>query len=428
MLRLRFGAYNLAMRPAVNFIARGWSFPVPQGRVRALLLSIFLVLCATSLAAQSAGPAGAEVRRHLTSGEAALKAKDAETAAKEFRAVLALDPKNAQAHTSLGVIAFLQGDYQTASTNLRSALAVQPSLIKAQALLGICEKRLGEPGARALLEKTFPKLQDKPLRMQVGMELAGLYDQQGDLAATAAVMRSLVEMDPDNVDVLFMAQRVYSELAEETLNKLAVIAPGSARMQQVIAERLINEGDVQGAMVHYRKALEIDPRLPGVHYELAEAILEDALSDAQAQAEAEKEVEAAARMEGDTAKVECLLGRIALLHSDQDQAFAHYSRAYALDSVDVEAQIGLAKTLVIMEKPEEALKYLRMAVQADPLNAEAHYRLATVYRKLGRTEEAAKELHLFQEIKQTKDRVKELYKQMNRKPREQDDQTPDAPQ
>jgi tetratricopeptide (TPR) repeat protein len=300
--------------------------------------------------------------------------------------------------------------------------------MEAQALLGICEKRLGDPGARALLEKTFPKLQDKPLRMQVGMELAGLYDRQGDLAATAAVMRALVDLDPENVDVLFMAQRVYSELAEETLNKLAVIAPGSARMQQVIAERLINEGDVQGAIVHYRNALEIDPRLLGIHYELAEAILEDSLSDAHAQAEAEKEAEAATRMEGDNAKVQCLLGRIALLHSDKDQAYAHYSRAYALDPADVEAQIGLAKTLVIMDKPQDAMKYLRMAVQANPLNAEAHYRLATVYRKVGRMDEAAKEVHLFQEIKQTKDRVKELYKQMNRKPRDQDDQTSDVPQ
>jgi thioredoxin-like negative regulator of GroEL len=71
------------------------------------------------------------------------------------------------------------------------------------------------------------------------------------------------------------------------------------------------------------------------------------------------------------------------------------------------------------------VKYLRMAVQADPLNSEAHYRLATNCRKLGLTEEAEKELKIFQEIKQAKDRVKELYRQMNKTPREQDDQIPD---
>ena len=72
-------------------------------------------------------------------------------------------------------------------------------------------------------------------------------------------MRSLVDLDPDNVDVLFMAQRVYSELADDTLNKLAVLAPGSARMQQVIAERLVNGGDLKGAIEHYRKALADRP-------------------------------------------------------------------------------------------------------------------------------------------------------------------------
>jgi hypothetical protein len=74
------------------------------------------------------------------------------------------------------------------------------------------------------------------------LELASLYEQQGDPGATASIMRALGDLAPDNVDVLFMAQRVYSELADETLNKLAVLAPGSARMQEIIAQHLINQG------------------------------------------------------------------------------------------------------------------------------------------------------------------------------------------
>ena len=59
-----------------------------------------------------------------------------------------------------------------------------------------------------------------------------------------------------------------------------------------------------------------------------------------------------------------------------DQAFAHYQRAYQLNPNEVQAQMGLAKLLMMQEKPQEAIKYLRMAVQSDPLNGEAHYRLA----------------------------------------------------
>src|SRR5208283_3296064 len=148
------------------------------------------------------------------------------------------------------------------------------------------------------------------LRIQVGVELAGLYDREGDLDAAAAVMRSLVELDPENVDILYAAQRAYSELADDTLNKLAIVGPQSARMQQVIAERLINEGDLKGATEHYRKALEISPHLPGVRFELAEAVLESAPDDPQAQAEAEKDLETAVKTDGDSAKAECLFARI----------------------------------------------------------------------------------------------------------------------
>jgi tetratricopeptide (TPR) repeat protein len=394
-------------------------------------LVLFCTLLASALAgmaAQTGTTRTAAIHDHLQKAAQYLKANDPKSAVAEFDAVLALDPKNAEAYTNLGVIAFFQRDYRNGSQYLRKALVIEPSLQKTQALLGICEKRLGNPSARALLEKSFAQLKDKRLRLQVGLELAGLYDEQGDAGAMASVMRSLVDLDPDNVDVLFMAQRVYSELADDTLNKLAVLAPGSARMQQVIAERLINGGDLKGAIDHYRRALEIDPRLPGVHFELGEAILESSPSDAGTQAEAQKELEAAVAVDGDTAKTECEFGRIASAQSKPDQALAHYQRAYQLSPNEVQAQMGLAKLLMTQEKPQEAIKYLRMAVQSDPLNGEAHYRLALACRDLNLTDEAEKEMHLFQEIKKTKDQVKELYHQMNRQPKAEANQGSDNAQ
>jgi tetratricopeptide (TPR) repeat protein len=380
------------------------------------------------IAAQTGTSNSAAIHDHLHKAADYLKANDPGSAVKEFDAVLAIDPKNAEAFANLGVIAFLQRDYQTASQYLRNALAIDPSLVKTQALLGLCERRLGQHSAQERLEKAFSKLKEKNLQIQVGMELANIYYQQDNLDRTASMMRSLVDIDPDNIEILYMAQRVYADLADETLNKLAILAPGSARMQQVIAERLINEGDLKGATAHYRKALEMDPRLPGVHYELGEAILESSPNDPQVQAEAEKELETAVKLDGDSARTECIFARIAARRSDPDGAYAHYSRAFALNPGEPEAQIGLARLLTDREKPQEAVKYLRMAVQSDPLNGEAHYRLASVCRGLGLQDEAARELRLFQEIKQTKDGLKELYRQMNKKPPGQEDLIPDAKQ
>ncbi len=403
-------AFDVGTSPVV-VVNRVWRI---CGRLLVFVFG-FLAGAIAVVAAQTGNSRAAEIHEHIRKAEAYLKANDPNSAVKEFDAVLTLDAKNAEAFANLGVIAFFQRDYQTASQNFHKALAIDPSLAKTRALLGICRRRMGDPAARAMLEKSFATLTDKPLRLQVGRELALLYDQQGDPGATAAVMRTLVDLDPDNVEVLFMAQRVYSELADDTLNKLAVLAPGSARMQQVIAERLVNAGDVKGAIDHYRKALQIDPRLPGVHFELGEAILQSAAGNAGTQAEAQKEFEVALNVDGDSAKTECQLGSIALSQSLMDEALAHYQRAYQINPNEVQAQMGLAKVLMVQEKPKEAIGYLRMAVQADPLNGAAHYQLGIAYRRLQMQDMARKELQLSQEIKKTKDQVEELYRQMNRK-------------
>jgi tetratricopeptide (TPR) repeat protein len=252
------------------------------------------------------------------------------------------------------------------------------------------------------------------------VELADVYYQNGDLDRTLPVVHELVELAPDNADILFFAQRIYSEAADDTMNKLALIAPDSARMQQLIAERLINAGDLNGAIEHYRKALAADPRLPGMHFELAEAILEGS-NQAAAQVDAVKELDAAVSGEGDNSRIECTYGRIAALQSKFDEALEHYQRAYKMDPSSGEAQLGMGKSLADENQPEEALKYLRMAVQTDPMNASAHYRLARVCHDLHLDEEAQKETKLFQEIRQAKDRVAQLYREMNRRPEPEDD-------
>ena len=368
-----------------------------------------------------------QIQGHFRQAAADLNANNPKAAIEEYSAILALDPKNAEGLANRGALNFLRGDCKSAEPDFRAALASNSSLAKATAMLALCENRMGERGAQAHLENAFAKLKEKHLREQVGTALVGLYFQQGDDERAANVAQSLVAMDPDNADILYMAQLVYSELADDTLNKLTVVAPGSARMQQVIAEHLVNGGNLKEAIEHYKKSLELDPRLAGVRFELAEAILESAKTDPATQAQAQAVLEEAARAEGDSAKIEAEMGRIAMLASDNSSAEAHYRRALEIDPGELVAQIGLGHVLMSVGKNEEAMKHLREAVTADPLNSEAHYRLGTVYRKLHMDAEAERELKLFQEIKKTDDQVKEIYRQMNKRPKfEEEDQLPDA--
>jgi tetratricopeptide (TPR) repeat protein len=389
-------------------------------RGQAFLLALLLVcVCPGGARAQTA-PSNAALAGDLERGQAALKAKDSAAAAEAFRDALKIDPKNAEAHANLGALAFFKGDCAAAMPELKSALESAPTLENAKGLVAICEKRVGDRNATADLEAAFGALHEPKLRVQVGVELADLYYQNGDLDRTLPVVHQLVELAPDNADLLFFAQRIYSEMADDTMNKLALLAPDSARMQQLIAEKLINAGDLNGAIEHYRKALAADPRLPGLHFELAEAILEGG-NDAAAQTAARAELDAAAKTEGDSARIECAYGRIAALAGNFAEAGEHYRHALAMDAASGEAQLGLGKALADQGQPQEAVKYLRMAVASDPMNASAHYRLARVCRALNLDDEARKQTQFYQEIRAAKDHVAQLYRQMNRRPEAEDD-------
>jgi tetratricopeptide (TPR) repeat protein len=378
----------------------------------AFRLVICFLLAASSLA-QSPPNQQQQIETHIRQAREFLKDNRTELAAREFSAILALDPNNVDARGNLGVLLFFRGDYAQAAPHLRAVVKAQPALAKIQALLGMCEKRTGDTArAETDLRESFPRLEEEKLKVEAGMELIELYYAGGNLEKAAGVVGLLRQLKPADPDILYTAYRIYSTLADETMLGVAMSASGSSRMHQIMAHELARQGNAEGAIAHYREALKSDPKLPGAHFELGEMLTVASDPDA-----AQKEYEAAVATNPYDEKSECRLGDSAFHASDLKAASAHYTRALQLQPNDADAHVGMAKVLIAMNQPEKAQPLLERAAKLEPFDAPTHYHLSMVYRGLGRTGDSRRELAEFQRLKDMKEKLKETYREMRLQPK-----------
>ncbi len=340
-----------------------------------------------------------------------LQQKRPDLAIPEFEAAVQLAPDDVEIQGNLGVLLFFSGKPADAIPHLRFAVEKQPDLAKIQGILGIAELHTEDfADGRKDLEAAFPRIDDPRFKVQAGLELVGAYTQTSDLELAAAVLAQLIKAAPDNPEVLYASYRTYADLSSESMIALSLAAPDSAQTDQLLAHEETREGNTNAAIAQYRKAIKINAHLPGVHFELAELL--NTSQDPTIKRQAEQEYRAALADNPRDEKAECELAEIAMTKGDESDALMRYSTAVELQPDDANAKLGLAKVLLEMNKPDQALPLLEASVQLEPTNATAHYRLATLYKKLGRTEDAKREVELYQKYKEMKEKLRVVYKDL----------------
>ena len=334
-----------------------------------------------------------------------------ELAIPELKKLVALDPNNVKACADLGVLLYFRGEYADAVPQLQTAINIQPDLWKIRSLLGLAEEHIADlADARKDLEASFPLIEGKKLKIEVGLDLVGLYTRSGELDKAANLISQLEAAYPDAPEVLYAAYRTYADLSGESMLSLSLVAPDSAQMHQLLAHEEAREGNTNGAIGQYRKAIAIDPHLPGVHFELAELLRTS--QDPAVKKESEQEYRAAVAENPQDVKAICALAEMAETKGDTQQAFDDYSKAVALQPGGADAKLGLAKVLIEMDQPDKALPLLESSAQLEPTDATVHFRLATLYRKLGRMDDAKREVTLYQKYKDLKEKLRAVYKEM----------------
>ena len=375
------------------------------------LLSTIPCIC------QSGADQQATLAEHIRKARGFLDEKRPDLAIPELQAAVAIDPSNAETQGNLGVLLYFQGQVADAIPHLRAAVESQPGLGKIQGLLGLSEVHtLDFVRGRQDLETALPVVDDPKFKVQIGLELVSLYTQTGDLQQASQVLAQLRKAAPEDPEVLYAAYRTYSDLAGESMLALSLAAPDSAQMHQVIAHEESRQGNSNGAVAEFRKAIAIDPHLPGIHFELAELL--QSSQDEPVKKEAEKEYRAALTDNPQDVKTILRLADIDEQNGASQRALEEYKKALALQPGDADAKVGLAKILIEMNQTGEAVPLLEDAVRLDPTNATAHYRLGTLYRKIGRSEDSKQEIELYKKYKDLKEKLRAVYKDLQVQPDE----------
>ena len=96
---------------------------------------------------------------------------------------------------------------------------------------------------------------DQKFQLDLGKALIDSYTASGDLDKAATTVSELLSSRPTDTSLLYLSYRLYSDLTGRAMLTLALSAPESAQMHEVMARELARHGDNTPAIANYREAI-----------------------------------------------------------------------------------------------------------------------------------------------------------------------------
>lgn len=342
------------------------------------------VLLSLLLALQGSAPSPA--MQHLHAGVEAEKSGQLDAAVAEFQKATDLDPKLAVAFVNLGDAYIEKRDYAAAIPPLKRAVELSPSLEAAHRLLGYALL------AQGYADEAIPHLQKAHEVDALGIALL----EAGRLPDAVAILQKALAQNPNDPDLLYYYGRASGLLSKQVFDDLEARFPDSARAHQMMAQDYAALRDVPAAEREFLEALRLRPQTAGLHLEFGELY-------ARAQQWDKAAEQFQLETEGQPGSPEAFyrlgealvqLGKFheareALAHSDklkEDMPETLYmlGKAAAMDGDD-----GLA---------QKSWAHLLRLEKDTALAAQAHFGLAAIYRKQGKTADADREMEEFRKL------------------------------
>jgi tetratricopeptide (TPR) repeat protein len=315
-----------------------------------------------------------------------------------------------------------RGDYQASIRDYRELLELRPNMVEAKVNLGAALAHVGDfDGAIAMYRSALPAVsQKKP----VLLNLALAYYKKGDFAHAAEQFETLHAAQPHDVRVAILLGDADVHLGKAAA-AIAMLEPfesanaqnldfqyaygaalikagkrrdGVERMEKVAkvghsadayllaGSTLLDLNEFESARRDLEAALALDPKLPRLYSLIG--IARDKSGDVK---DAETAFRDALKITPDDFDANLYLGAILYKRRDLDEAKPYFERALRLNPSSSMARYESAMLKSTTGQYEDATHDLESLVKDDPSWLEPHVELATLYYKLHRPADGAKE-------------------------------------
>lgn len=336
-----------------------------------------------SLALQSVSP---EAAQHMQTGVEAHKQGRLDLAIAEFRKATEAAPNLPEAFLDLGEVYAETGNYAAAIAPLKRALELNPELDGAHLQLGY-----------ALLSQGYAAEAIPHLERVRAMEALGVAQIETGLYQEAiASLSAALGKRPNNPDLLYYLGRASGLLSKKTIETLIRAYPDSARVHEAMGENYFALRQMPQAEQEYREALLQRPDIPGLQLELGLVYAGTEQWD-----RAEEAFRAEANRQPGNAEAAYRLGTALLQRGKAQEARAEFERADKLQPDMPETLYSLGKAASLAGEFALAEKSWTRVVALEKetsVAAQAHFGLAGLYRRQGKTAQAQHEMQEFQRL------------------------------
>jgi tetratricopeptide (TPR) repeat protein len=363
-------------------------------RIIGTCITIFLWIPFAATHAQSQdNEVTPEVQQLYAQAQAAQQRQDIPAAIEKYRQMIRLAPHLAAAYNNLGRLYFNQHDYGHAAQTLAQGLRLNPDMPTASAMLGLSYLETGQ--ADKAEEPLKTALRANPKDTLVQMKLAKVYIRLRKYDGAVDLLKTYTGQNPRDQEAWYLLGKTYLQLSEDSLGKIHQIDPNSVVAHEVAGEIDESMHNYDGALVEYKKAIDLSPDQPGPHIHMATAYWSIAKWDS-----ARTEFEAGLAHDPNNCTVHWKLGNVILeANGEPGEALTHLNRAVELCPELMQARVDRARALIKSGKHDQALPDLLVAEKESPDEPSIHFLLASVYRAQGKTAVAQEETRIYGRLK-----------------------------